>query len=349
MRIPQFAPCLGKEELKHLTDCIDANWITAGNKVKQFEAAVATKHEVNHAVAMCNGTLALWAILQAISIRGQEVIIPDFTFVASAGAISWAGGIPVFADINKDTLQIDPQSVEKLISSNTIAIMPVNIFGKNYDVEAIQKIATNYNLLIIEDAAQSFGVSYKGKMAGTFGIASMISFYGDKVITSAEGGMVLTNDDALYNKVLRLKNQGNLKTGSYINETLGLNLRMSDLHAAVGLGQLEKFNWIVKRKLEVYHRYKACGVKLLPIEDGEIPFRVVTFVNDAEAMRLEMIMHDIECRRVFYPLHLQPHYKNESVCPNTVWVYEHGLALPSSVLLKDEEIEEVSGVLNSQC
>jgi perosamine synthetase len=345
-KIPQFAPCLGKEELKHLTDCINANWITAGNKVKQFELAVAEKHKVKHAVAMCNGTLALWAILEAIDVKGQEVIVPDFTFIASAGAVSWVGGIPIFADINRETLQIDPQSVKQLINSKTKAIMPVNIFGKNYDVDAIKAIADEHNLIIIEDAAQAFGVSYKGQMAGTFGIASMISFFGDKIISSAEGGMVLTDDETIYGKVLRLKNQGNLKTGCYVNETLGLNLRMSDLHAAVALGQLEKFDWIVKRKLEVYELYKEHGVNLLPINKGELPFRVVAFVKDAESKRLEMAMHDIECRRVFYPMHCQPYYLGtEADCPNSIWAYEHGLALPSSVLLKDEEIGEVCNYL----
>lgn len=345
-KIPQFTPCLGQEELKHLTDCVNNNWITAGNKVKQFEAAVADKHQVEHTVAMCNGTQALWAIFQAIDIKGFEVIIPDFTFIATAGAVSWAGGIPVFADINKDTLQIDPKEVEGLITVRTRAIMPVNIFGKNYEVEAIRGIAQKHGLIIIEDAAQAFGVSYKDKMAGTFGLASMISFYGDKCITTSEGGMVLTDDDVLYEKVLRLKNQGNLKTGSFINETLGTNLRMSDLHAAVGLGQLEKFDWIVRRKLEVYQSYREHGVKLLPMESGEIPFRIVTFVEDAEATRLKMAEHDIECRRIFYPMHLQPYYKDDSDCPNSIWAYQHGLALPSSVLLKENEIEEVCRYLN---
>jgi perosamine synthetase len=343
--IRQFEPCLGKEELRHLTDCINNNWITAGEKVKQFENAVAEKHGVKHVVAMCNGTLALWAICQSVDVSEFEVIVPDFTFIATAGAVSWAGGIPVFADIKRDTLQIDPVSVEKLITPRTKAIMPVNIYGKNYDVEAIQDIANKYGLIIIEDAAQAFGVSYKGKMAGTFGLASMISTFGDKVITTAEGGLVLTNDDVVYEKCLRLKNQGNLQTGNYKNETLGLNLRMSDLHAAVGLGQIEKFDWIVKRKLEIYEAYKKHGLDLLLINDGEIPFRIVTFVEDAEQTRLKMLSHEIECRRVFYPLHLQPHYLNYAVCPNAIWAYEHGLALPSSVLLKGKEIDKVCDAL----
>jgi perosamine synthetase len=344
-RISQFAPCLGQEELNHLSDCIYANWITAGKKVKQFEQAVAGKHGVKHAVAMCNGTLALWAILQSIDIKGFEVIVPDFTFIASAGAVSWAGGISRFADIDKKTLQIDPRSVEKLINARTKAIMPVNIFGKNYQVEEIQAIAQKHNLIVIEDAAQAFGVSYKDKMAGSFGRASMISFFGDKVITSAEGGMALTDDDVLYEKLLRLKNQGNLTTGNYMNETLGLNLRMSDLHAAVGLGQLEKFDWIVKRKLEIYNKYLEHGIELLPIKDGEIPFRVVAFVEDAETTRLKLAKLDIECRRIFYPLHLQPYYKDDSICPNSIWAYEHGIALPSSVLLDDTEIDVVCEAL----
>jgi perosamine synthetase len=344
-RIPQFAPCLGLEELQQLTYCIADNWITAGIKVKQFEAAVADMHGVEHAIAVCNGTMALWAIFQSIDIKGYEVIVPDFTFIATAGAVSWAGGIPRFADVNKETLQIDPQSVEKLINVRTKAIMPVNMFGKNYEVEAIQEIAEKHDLIIIEDAAQALGVSYKGEMAGTFGKASMISFFGDKICTSAEGGMVLTDDDAIYEKILRLKNQGNLSTGNYQNETLGLNLRMSDLHAAVGLGQLEKFDRIAKRKLEIYKEYKKHGINLLPIEKGELPFRIVAFVDDVEAARLKMAEQSIECRRVFYPLHLQPYYKDNSDCPNSIWAYEHGLALPSSVLLKDSEIKEVCRTL----
>lgn len=364
-KIPQFEPWLGEEEKRLLCECIDDNWITGGLKVKEFERRIAELCQVKHAIACCNGTLGLYMVLAAMGIGEKimgagvwhEVIVPDFTFIASANAVMMVGAVPVFVDINKADLNINIKNLEKAITPMTKAIMPVHIYGRPAAMDDVMALAAKYKLKVIEDAAQGVGVSYKGKPVGGIGDAGMISFYGDKTITTGEGGMVLTNDDELAYRCLLLKHQGRTGRGIYYHEHIGYNFRLTDLQAAVGLAQLGKLAEIIiaKKTSEALYKKLLCntpGVKFLKDRNNTktVPFRIVAFVDNPDGLGEYLKKYGIGTNRVFRPLHMQPCYKqwkwkayeNPSWnFPNSIWAYEHGLALPSSAKLTTEQIEYI--------
>jgi len=344
--IPQFEPWLGEEELVQVAECIKGNWITGGPKVKEFERRIAELCGVKHAIATCNGTLALYMGLKALGIgEGDEVIVPDFTFIASANSVVLAGAKPVFVDVDVRTFNIDPESTEKAITPRTKAIMPVHIYGQAADMDAICEIARRHNLYIIEDAAQGIGVTFKGKHTGSFGHIGCISFYADKTMTTGEGGMVLTNDDKLAKKCLILKHQGRTGRGIYYHEHIGYNFRLTDLQAAVGLAQLSKLSTIIegkKRNEKLYRELLADveGIEFPYIDPRgfNVPFRINILVDDPEALWKFLEEEDISSRRFFYPLHKQPCYNAKGDFPNAERAYERGLSLPSSVTLTEDQI-----------
>ena len=349
--IPQTEPWLGKEELKHLAESIKNQWISGGPKLKEFQEKIAKIFGVKYAIAVCNGTQALYVALKMVDIGpGDEVIVPDFTFIATANAVVWAGAKPVFIDVDKRTFNIDPAKIEVLITPKTKAILPVHIYGQSANMPEIMRIAKKHNLKVIEDAAQGICVTYQKKAVGSFGEVGCLSFYADKVLTTGEGGMVLTNDDKLAEKAVILLNQGRTGRGWYIHDHLGYNFRMTDLQAGVGLGQLTKLKEIIRRRKrneKLYRKYLA-NVKEVefPHEDPEgykVPFRNLIIVKDPQAL-LEFLNNEgVKANRSFYPLHLQPCYKEEAgkSFPNSLYLYEHLLRLPSGTLLKEEEIKYV--------
>lgn len=347
--IPQFEPWLGEEELAQVAETIRANWITGGKKVKEFERRIAELCGVEHAIAACNGTLALYVGLKALGVgEGDEVIVPDFTFIASANSVVMAGAKPVFVDIDKRTFNIDPNATEKVITPRTKAIMPVHIYGQSADMDAICQIASQHDLKIIEDAAQGIGVTFNGKPVGGFGDVGCMSFYADKTMTTGEGGMVLTDDDKLAEKCLILKHQGRTGRGFYFHEHIGYNFRLTDLQAAVGLGQLSKLSTIIERKKRNEKRYQELlkdveGVEFPYIDPRgfNVPFRINILVDCPEELSNFLNENEIGSRRFFYPLHQQPCYNVDGEFPNSVRAYETGLSLPSSVTLTEEQISYV--------
>ena len=347
--IPQFEPWLGEEELAQVAETIRANWITGGEKVRQFERKIAELCGVKHAIAVCNGTIALYVGLKVLGIgEGDEVIVPDFTFIASANAVVMTGAAPVFVDIDAKTLNIDPECAEKAITSKTKAIMPVHIYGQSADMEAIGEIAKRHGLFVIEDAAQGIGVTYKSKPVGGFGEVGCLSFYADKTITTGEGGMVLTNDDELARKCLILKHQGRTGRGIYFHEYIGYNFRLTDLQAAVGLAQLLKLPTIIERKKRNERLYRkllkdveGVGFPYIDPRGFNVPFRINILVDNPQPLQEFLEREGVGSRRFFYPLHLQPCYNVNRQFPNAVRAYKRGLSLPSGVTLAEEQIEYV--------
>ena len=346
-RIPIYRPVLGEEEKKQLTECIDAEWLTGGKKVKEFEQRIAELCGVKYAVACSNGTTALYLGLLAMGIGiGDEVIVPDFTFIASANAVKWAGAEPVFCDIDPDTLNIDVKSVETRITPQTQAIMPVHIYGVACDMDKIMALAKKYCLYVIEDACQGIGVTYNGKSVGGFGDVSAMSFYADKTITTGEGGMVLTDDEGIARKSLILKHQGRTGRGWYIHDEIGYNFRMTDMQAGVGLAQLNKLDLIVRAKNHhsLLYREMLEGIDKIKLPNycsEDVPFRHNISVDNPDELIKYLDGKGVDAKRVFYPLHRQPCYNVGGSYPNADYAYEHGVSLPSSPLLKDEEIEYV--------
>lgn len=353
--IPQFEPWLGDEELALLTECIRDNWITGGKKVKEFEQQIAELCDVKYAIACCNGTLALYMGLKALGVgRGDEVIVPDFTFIASANSVIMAGAKPVFVDVDRQSFNIDPKRIGWAITQGTKAIMPVHIYGQSADMDAIMDLARKYNLKVIEDAAQGIGVTFNGKPVGGLGDVGCLSFYADKTITTGCGGMVLTNDSELADRCLRLAHQGNLSKGQYIHETIGYNLRLTDLQAAVGLAQLSKLPTIIssKKRNEVLYRELLENIVEFPhiiSQCFNVPFRIVILVDDPDQLSNYLDEQHIGTKRVFYPLHMQPCYNTGGEYPATEYIYNRGLALPSSANLTEEQIEYVCEKIKGYC
>lgn len=349
--IQQSEPWLGESEIRQLIDCIENNWITGGQKVREFENWIAGLCGVQRAVACANGTSALFLGLKALGIgRGDEVIVPDFTFIASANSVVLADAQPVFVDIDEKTLNIDPDRIEQAITDKTKAIMPVHLYGQSADMDRIMEIAGEYNLLIIEDNAQGIGVTWNGKPTGGFGNVGCLSFYADKALTTGEGGMILADNSELADTCIRLSHQGNLHKGSYVHESLGFNFRMTDLQAAVGLAQLDKLPEIIERRKrnEALYRELLSDVVLLPEVDSRcfnVPFRIVILVDDPESLRCHLEKNGIEARRVFYPLHSQPCYQVCGSFPNSEKAYRHGLALPSWTMLTEEQVRYICSVI----
>ncbi len=345
--IPQSEPWLDEQELAQLAECITDNWITEGKKVKKFEERIAELCDVKYAIACTSGTIALYMGLKAMGIgEGDEVIVPDFTFIASANSVVLTGAKPVFVDVDSRTFNIDPDCTEEAITSKTKAIMPVHIYGQSADMDAIMDLARDYNLKVIEDNAQGIGVKWQGKPTGSFGDVSCLAFYADKVITTGEGGIVLTNNPEIAEQCLILKHQGRTGTGIYHHEHIGYNFRLTDLQAAVGLAQLDKLPVIIdkRRKNEALYRKLLDGVVELPYVDPRcfnVPFRVNILVDDPGALSVYLNENNISSREFFYPLHMQPCYNQEGFYPNSVEAHNRGLSLPSSTNLFKEQIEYI--------
>jgi perosamine synthetase len=348
--VPHVGPWLGKEEIKQVTESINNNWITGGPKLKEFQEKIAKLCGVKHGIAVCNGTQALYVGLCILGIgKGDEVIVPDFTFIASANAVFWTGAKPVFVDIDRKTFNIDPKKIEALITKKTKAIMPVHIYGQSANMPEIMKIARKHKLYVIEDAAQGIKVTYGGKPTGSFGEVGCMSFYGDKVLTTGEGGMVLTNDDKLAERAVILLNQGRTGRGWYVHDYMGYNFRMTDLQAGIGLAQLKKLPEIIKRRKRIEKLYKELLAKVpgveLPHRDSRgfnVPFRYTVLVKDPQALSDYLTTQGIKTARSFYPLHLQPCYKgSRGSFPNSIYAYEHLLRLPSGNILTESDMRYV--------
>ena len=361
MKVPQMQPYIGLEEWEAIKESFEINWITEGPKAKEFSERLCERIGVKHAVFAPNGTLALYLGLRAIGIQpGDEVIVPDFTFIASANAIEMIGAHPIFVDVNED-LQINIDACESLITDKTKAIMPVHIFGMSAHMDKVLNFAQLHSIKVIEDSAQGLGVSWERKPCGSFGDVGCFSFFADKIITSGgEGGLVTTNDSEVYDNLRYLRNQGRLDRGSFVHPEIGYNFRMTDVQCAVGLKQLEKLDYIIEKKTNIFKEYSQ---RLSHIEEVEIitpsskhstfvPFRIPLMVKHSkEELEKYMNKNDIETRSFFYPLHLQPCYKDSiqhtNHFPNATHAYEHGLCLASFTELSIEQIGHTCSTINN--
>ncbi|MDP3954682.1 MAG: DegT/DnrJ/EryC1/StrS family aminotransferase [bacterium] len=355
MKVPQMSPWLGKEEYKAIESCFKENWLTEGPKTKQFNEKLLKLTKARFGVFAPNGTLALYLGLRALDIGpGDEVIVPDFTFYASATSVEMTGAKPVFVDVNRKNFQIDLKNADRLVNKKTKAIMPVHIYGTIADMKSVVRFAKRHKLKIIEDACQAVGVHRDGKHAGTFGEVGCFSFFADKTVSTVEGGYVITNDEKLYQKLLFLRNQGRIDRGSFIHPQIGYNFRITDIHSAIGLVQLRKLPEIKKIKNRILSIYKKQLAKLSEITFFEpdagvemIPFRVCILVDKAHELMSFMREKGIESRTFFYPLHRQPYFKylqkgrkdqDDKYFQNAIYGYEHGICLPIFPTLTDRQI-----------
>ena len=357
--IPQIEPWIDKSELKQLKRVIKNTYVTEHDLTKEFESLIKDLTKSKYAIAMTNGTVALYCCLKALNIEdGNEVIVPNMTFVASANSVLMANARPVFCDVDEKTLCIDPKKIENLITPSTKAIMPVHLYGQSADMERIMQIAEKYNLKVIEDAAQGVGVAFNGKHTGTFGEMGILSFYGNKTITCGEGGVVLTNCKKLRDKAYQLKNHGRLKKGTFTHETIGYNFSFTEMQAAIGISQIKKLSKIVKRKKQIHQKYchqlSPLKHQLRPIElDVRVdPVWWFTSFLTKEKDQLKQFLKEkgIQTRDFFYPLHMQECYQHLNIgkdFPVSEKIFSQGISLPSSYnLTKKEQKYIISCIFN---
>ncbi len=363
-RLPVMEPEVSGNELNYIMECIKTNWLSSqGPFVRRFEQEFGHYVGSPHAVAVCNGAAALHLALIALGVGpGDEVIVPDLTFAASVNAVLHAGATPVLVDVTRDTWTLDPKGVARAITSQTKAIMPVHLYGQPCEMEALMALARNHGLLVIEDAAEALGAQYHGRHVGGFGDAAAFSFYGNKLITTGEGGMVTFKDENAAARARVLRNHGMDPDRRYWHEEAGYNYRLTNLQAAVGVAQLERIESFITRKIELASRYsRALSVRdelVLPIvwPDTRNVFWLYSLIVDPERTGLtrddlmeRLLLRGIETRPLFYPLHFMPPYRRfarQGSYPNAEWLSANGLSLPSAVTLKDEELDHVTAAIS---
>lgn len=358
-RYPVAEPDLGEEELRNVIEAVKSGWISSkGRFIEDFERAFANYIGVKYGIATSNGTTALHLALVALGIgSGDEVIVPDLTFAATINAVLYTGAKPVIVDIHPEYWCMDPDKVEKAITSRTKAIIPVHLYGHPCDMDPIMEIASKHSLYVIEDVAEAHGAEYKGKKAGSFGHVSCFSFYGNKIITTGEGGMVLTNDYELAEKMRMLRDHGMNPKKRYWHEVIGFNYRMTNLQAAIGLAQLNKIDRFIEKKRRIAKIYaeELSGIPGITLHP-EMPWAKnvywlysilidsskVAITRDELSEKLEK--EGIETRKFFYPLHEMPIYAKYSVYsyPVAITISRQGLNLPSSTKFTEEDVKFVA-------
>jgi perosamine synthetase len=351
-RIVQIEPWIDAGELRELERAIQSTFITENDLTREFESMTAQLTGSKHAIAVCNGTVALFVCLKAMGIGpGDEVIIPNLTFIATANAVILAGATPVLCEIREDTFCIDVEWAQKLITGRTRAVMPVHLYGQSADMTAVMDFASRYKLKVIEDAAEGVGVRFNGKHVGTFGDMGILSYYGNKTVTCGEGGVVLTNDERLAAEAYKLKNHGRATKGTFIHESVGFNFAFTDLQAAIGISQMKKMPAIVRKKRDI-HDYYVEQLRDLKRFDAayidprcEPVFWFTSFLCDeAEELSAFLQRQNIQSRGFFYPLHQQPCYADRKYIQNigldfrvSEKVYQRGISLPSSYSLTRQD------------
>ena len=360
--IPVWEPVLDGNEERYVLDCLETNWISSlGRYITRFEEAFAAWCGMPHAVACSSGTAALHLSLVALGIGpGDEVLIPDFTLIVSANTVLLAGARPVLVDVDPKTWCLDPAKLEEKITPRTRAIMAVHMYGHPCDMTAIGDIARKHNLAVIEDCAEAHGAEIGGRKVGTFGDAGCFSFYGNKILTTGEGGMVLVRDAALAAKLRLLRDQG-FEPPRFVHRVVGFNYRLTNVQAAIGLAQTEKADEKVRTKRDIASWYLAL---LAFNKDVEVPFEAAgaknvywmfgvklgpAFTQGRDAVMDELKSKGIETRAFFCPMHRQPVFQDRDPrypdvrgeYPVSDDLWNRGLYLPSGLALTREQAAEV--------
>lgn len=352
-------PSIGEGELNNVIEAVKSGWISSkGKYIEEFEQKYAKYCGRKYGIATSNGTVALHLALTALGIKeNDEVIVPDLTFVATANAVKYCNSKPIFVEPHPDYWCMDPEKMEENVRPQTKAIIPVHLYGHPCDMDAILDTAKDHDLYVIEDAAEAHGAEYKGKKVGSFGDISCFSFYGNKIITTGEGGMCLTDNEELAQKMRILRDHGMDPQKKYWHSIIGFNYRMTNLQAAIGVAQMEKIDQFIKKKRQIAHWYRD-GFKDLANQKSitlhpEMPWAKCVYwmysilVEDMFGIsRDELIQllekEGIETRPFFYPIHILPPYKIYGGSSNISETLSlRGMNLPSHPALKNKDIEYI--------
>lgn len=352
-------PQLNGNEYKYLMDAFLSTWISsAGKYVTKFEESFANYCGVQYGVATSNGTTALHLALTALGIgEGDEVIVPNITFAATINSVIYTGATPVIVDIEEDSWCINPDEIEKAITPKTKAIIPVHVYGQPCDMGRICEIAKKNNLYIVEDCAEAHGAEWGGKRVGSFGVISCFSFYGNKVVTTGEGGMCITDSKELNDKMRILRDHGMSKERRYYHEVIGFNYRMTNLQAAIGTAQTERIDEILawRADLESQYRQELSKINGVTLQRNDLPDRkkitwlmsVLVSGDKRDNVMSVLKENDIDVRPFFIPLSEMEIYKKyaENDCMVSKKISKMGLNLPTTYEIKKEEIEKIALLL----
>lgn len=352
-KIPWWKPIIGKKEHELIKSALDNNFPNEGKLTTLFEEKLSKLLGCRNAVAVNNGTSAMFLSLKALGIGpGDEVIVPDITFIATANAVEMAGAKPVLVDINPKTLNMDPNKFADGITKKTRAVIPVHVSGRAAEIGKIMQIAQEKNIHVVEDAAEAFTSKHRGKCLGAFGITGCFSFSAAKTITTGQGGAIITDDDNIALRLRELKDQGRPTRGTGgddIHNSIGYNFKFTDLQAAVGLGQLEYLGERVERQKRNYKLYseklKGLGSISLfhfDLEGGEVPQWTDAAAEKRNELDRYLTGRSIDCRRFWFSIHTQKPYKlPDNNFPNSAKMSKKAIWLPSAFTLTDEDVASV--------
>jgi perosamine synthetase len=358
--IPISKPFIGPREKELVIDALDSGWVSSiGKYIDEFEAKFARYCGTEYALAVSNGTTGLHLALATLGLQaGDEVIVPDLTFVATANAVAYTGATPVLADVHADTLCLDVASVKSLITPRTKAIIPVHLYGHPADMDALTEIADAHGLAIVEDAAEAHGAEYKGRRVGSLGKCAVFSFYGNKVITTGEGGMLTTNDRAFHQRAKRLRDHAMSPEKRYFHEERGYNYRITNLQAALGVAQLERIDEFLDRRTEIMSWYNSAiattdSVRLNRVKNwAKSAFWMVCLEVDwfdearRDAFMQALRARGIDSRPYFCTMSSMPMYR-QAPLPVASRKAQTGLNLPSYFELTKPEVQRIGSDVNA--
>ena len=353
--IPVAEPLLAGKELEYVTDCIKSGWISSlGEYALQFERDFAQYCGVRHGVATINGTAAIHLLAATLNIGpGDEVIMPSLTFVATANGVRYTGATPVFVDSEYETWNIDPQKIAAAITPRTKAIMAVHLYGHPADMDPLRELADAHGLWLLEDAAEAHGACYKNQRVGGLSDAAIFSFYGNKILTTGEGGIIVTNNKAWAERAFFLENHGRNSDNPYWHPEIGYNYRMTNIQGAIGLAQLERVDELlaVRRQNAARYSERLAGIPglTLPPETSwakNVYWMYSVVVGDAfgltrDELRSSLRENSIDSRPFFYPAHTLPMYNTGQSLPVAEDLGRRGLNLPSGATLTTDQVDHI--------